>query len=143
MQELVEMIRRDHAHLAELAAAGDDERYGDVLAAHRSLEEGTVEPLADQLGVNALDEWEEARRHLDAALAGDRAALAAHAEQMEQVLLPRLTAELDEADLSDATRELMRRHEELGLGPAAPSAIHADPVDDVGDSSRPAGATGG
>jgi hypothetical protein len=60
---------------------------------------------------------------------------------MEQVVLPRLTSELDDGDLSDATREVMRRHEELGLGSADPSAMRADPVDELdGDSSRPAGA---
>jgi hypothetical protein len=56
-------------------------------------------------------------------------------------VLPRLLSELVEDDLSDATWEVMRRHEALGLGPADPSAMRADPVDDIdGDSSRPAGA---
>ena len=141
MQELVEMIRRDHALLADLATTGDTERYAEVLAAHRVLEERTVGPLADQLGANATDEWDEAKGLLDDAEGGDAGSLQAHAEQMEQVVLARLLSELDQGDLSDATWEVMRRHEALGLGPADPSAMRADPVDDVdGDSSRPAGA---
>ena len=141
MQELVEMIRRDHALLADLATKGDTDRYGEVLAAHRALEEGSIAPLADQLGANATDEWDEARELLDAADGGDVESLRAHAEQVEQVVLARLLSELDENDLSDATREVMRRHEALGLGPADPSAMRADPVDEVdGDNSRPAGA---
>jgi len=132
MQELVEMIRRDHALLDDLADAGDDERFQSALQAHRALLEETIPPLVERLGPPATDEWERA---LD--LLPD---VRAHAEQMEQAVLPRLLSELDEEALGDATLEVMRRHEELGLGSSQPAAMRADPIEDGDDSSRPAGA---
>ena len=131
MNELVEMIRRDHAFLEELADDGSD-RYDEALSAHRQLLDEAVAPLVERLGEPAGQEWQRA---LD--LLPD---LQAHAEQMEQAVLPRLLSELSEDDLSDATIEVMRRHEELGLGSSQPTAMRADPVDDRQNSSRPAGA---
>jgi hypothetical protein len=139
MQELVEMIRRDHARLSDLADAGDDDAYGAVLEAHRTLLEGTIAVLVEPLGVNAVDEWEEARGLLDEA-ESDRSALRGHAEQMEQVVLPRLLSEVGQEDLSEATVEVMRQHEALGLGSSGPSAMRASIDEDAEDTSRPAGA---
>jgi hypothetical protein len=140
MQELVEMIRRDHAALAGLAAKGDPDRFDEVLDAHRALLVGTVAPLTATLGDGAVAEWEDARRSLDDAGGGDVDALRAHAEQMEQIVLPRLLSELDEGDLGEATLEVMRHHEALGLGSSRPSAMRSDLDEDAGDTSRPAGA---
>jgi hypothetical protein len=140
MQELVEMIRRDHALLDGAARAGDGERYAAAIAAHRDLLDGTIAPLVKQLGVNAEDEYEEARTLLLHAEHGDLEALRSHAEHEEQVVLARLLSELDQSDLSDATREVMRRHEELGLGSADPSAMRATFDEGARDSIRPAGA---
>jgi hypothetical protein len=131
MNELVEMIRRDHALLEDLAADGG-ERYDEALAAHRALLDDAVAPLIEQLDEPAAQEWRQA---LD--LLPD---VRAHAEQMEQVVLPRLLSELSEEDLSDATLEVMRRHEALGLGSSRPAAMRADAIDAGNDSSRPAGA---
>jgi len=131
MQELVEMIRRDHALLDDLAGAGDDERFESVLRAHRALLDQTIAPLVEPLGPPAADEWARARDLLPD--------VRAHAEQMEQAVLPRLLSELDEEALSDATREVMRRHEELGLGSSQPAGMREDPIDEGDDSSRPAG----
>jgi hypothetical protein len=131
MNELVEMIRRDHALLEELAAEGSD-RYDEALSAHQDLLDQAVAPLVERLGEPAGQEWQEARDLLPD--------LHAHAEQMEQVVLPRLLSELSEEDLSDATLEVMRRHEALGLGSSRPAAMRADAIEDGDDSSRPAGA---
>ncbi len=131
MNELVEMIRRDHALLTDLAVDGGD-RYDEALGAHRELLDQAVAPLVEQLDEPAGQEWEQARD-----LPPD---LQAHAEQMEQVVLPRLLSELTEEDLSDATLEVMRRHEALGLGSSRPAAMRADAIEEGDDSSRPAGA---
>jgi hypothetical protein len=131
MNELVEMIRRDHALLEDLADDGSD-RYDEALSAHRQLLDEAVAPLVERLDEPAGQEWQRA---LD--LLPD---IRAHAEQMEQAVLPRLLSELSEEDLSDATVEVMRRHEELGLGSSRPAAMRADAIDEGEDSSRPAGA---
>jgi hypothetical protein len=129
MQELVEMIRRDHALLEELEG-GD--RFDEALAAHRTLLDEVIAPLVDRLGSPATDEWSAAQDLLPD--------IGAHAEQMEQMVLPRLLSELDEGVLGDATAQLMRRREELGLGTSEPAAMRADAVEEGEDSSRPAGA---
>ena len=130
MNELVEMIRRDHALLEDLRSSGD-ERFGEALDAHRALLEQTVGPLMEGLDDPAGQEWADALELLPD--------LQAHAEQMEQIVLPRLLSELTEEDLSDATLEVMRRHEELGLGSSQPAAMRADAIEEGDDSSRPAG----
>jgi hypothetical protein len=129
MQELVEMIRRDHALLEELEG-GD--RFDEALAAHRTLLDETIAPLVERLGAPATDEWTAAWDLLPD--------LRAHAEQMEQMVLPRLLSESDEEVLGDATAQLLRRREELGLGTSEPAAMRADAVEEGEDSSRPAGA---
>src|SRR5690606_36926821 len=102
-----------------------------ALEAHEALLDQTIAPLVDRLDAPASDEWQRAKDLLPD--------VRAHAEQMEQAVLPRLLSELDEGALSDATREVMRRHEELGLGSARPAAMRADIDDEHGDTSRPAG----
>jgi hypothetical protein len=132
VQELVEMIRRDHALLDDLSERGDDKRFREALAAHRALLDQTIAPLVERLDDPAGQEWADARDLLPD--------VRAHAEQMEQIVLPRLLSELGEEELGDATREVMRRHEELGLGSSRPAAMRADAIEDGDDSSRPAGA---
>ena len=66
--------------------------------------------------------------------------LAGHAEQMEQVVLPRLVGELTEQDLSDLTAEALRSHEALTAEPERPRAMRARITDHGPDPSRPAGA---
>lgn len=150
MQELVEMIRRDHALLHDLVVPGRSGDAGPVLEAHRTLLDTAVAPLVEALHDERADEeWAIARDQLDAAIAAAdsgaapeelRRDLDAHAEQMEQVVLARLLSETDELTLSDQTAEALRAHEALGLGSGRPAAMRATTTGRGGDASRPAGA---
>lgn len=150
MQELVEMIRRDHALLHDLVVPGRSSEAGPVLEAHRTLLDTAVGPLVEALHDDGADrEWALARAQLDAAIeaAGSgtdpealRRDVETHAEQMEQVVLARLLSETDEEALSDQTASALRAHEALGLGSGRPSAMRASTTGRGGDASRPAGA---
>lgn len=146
MQELVELVRRDHALIDDLVAGratvDAPAPLADVLRAHLDVLDVGVGPALRSLGRAAQDEWLAARADLQRAIdvPGEAAAaLRAHAEQMEQVVLPRLLAEADEGELADLTAAALRRHDELPLGPTRPAAMRAEVTDRGPDSSRPAG----
>jgi hypothetical protein len=148
MQELVEIIRRDHAAFHDLAR-DDDDGLGRALQDHLAFLDGCVAPAIEGLGPLARTEWAVAREGLiDARELAERPgrstevseALAGHAEQMEQIVLPRLVGELSEQDLSDLTAEALRRHDPLAGPPEEPAAMRARITDHGPDSSRPAGA---
>lgn len=151
MQELVEMVRRDHALIHQLVATGSSEETGVLLRAHREFLDATVALLIEELEDDlAADEWQVARGELDRAVelverdepADDvRAAVDGHAEQMEQVVLARLLSETDEGALTDRTASAMRLHESLGLGSGRPSAMRAEATTFGDGRAGPAGST--
>lgn len=122
---------------------------GHALQDHLAFLDVCVGPAVEGLGPLARTEWAVAREGLVDAreLAGRPGrstevseTLAGHAEQMEQVVLPRLVGELIEQDLSDLTAEALRSHEALTAEPERPSAMRARITDHGPDPSRPAGA---
>lgn len=152
MQELVEIIRRDHALLHDRVREGDP-AAGRTIEDHLAFLDLCVGPAAVALGPEAGAEWTTAREALLAAQErsespphGERSvddvadAVGRHAEQMEQVVLPRLVGELDEETLSDLTVSAVRFHEDLPLSDSAPVAMRAELTDAGPDPSRPAGA---
>ena len=152
MQELVEVIRRDHAVLHDQVRDGGTS-VGSTIEAELAFLDLCIGPAAVSLGPQAAEEWTVAREALleaqrlvdtpsgDGSPTSDLAdAVRRHAEQMEQVVLPRLLGELDEETLSDLTASALRRHEKLPLTEGEPVAMRAEVTDAGPDPSRPAGA---
>lgn len=167
MQELVDLIRRDHAELDHLAAELDQPgRAGRAvtdlrvrLDAHLALLDAVVGPSVGRRSGAAQDEWEAARSDLVAAMGaarmvaeggpGDgadpatvdelRQALRAAAEQLEQVVLPRLLEESSEEELSDDAVAAMRTHDALFPEDPTPRGQRAAVAEDERHPSRPAG----
>ena len=152
MQELVEVIRRDHAVLHDQVRESDPQ-VERAIEAHLAFLDQCVAPAIEELGPQAASDWSVAREALLNAreLVGSPGAsrdrvgelaeiVRGHAEQMEQVVLPRLVGQLDEERLSDLTARALEHHGELPLSDGAPVGIRSELTESGPDSSRPAGA---
>lgn len=167
MQELVDLVRRDHAEIDHLAEGLDHPgRAGAALTdlrvrldAHLALLDAVIGPSVGRRSSAAQDEWEAARSDLVAAigaaglLAGNgpgdgndprtvdelRAAVRAAAEQLEQVVLPRLLDESTEEELGDDALAAMRTHDALFPDDSTPRAMRGAVAEDERHPSRPAG----
>lgn len=140
MEEIVQLVRRDHAGFDELLGAGSSlgpttspAELADLLDRHhRFLDEvvwptyeGCVGSVPDVDQVEGRAHLEEAIARLRAAEDGEgfdrvRTAFDQHAVAVEQEVLPRILAGADQRALAELTVRAMERHEELGLGASFP-----------------------